>query len=191
MLNYINPETYYYKVFLFFQAIGVLDISNGGVVFVGEQYIFYFKLLLVFISVFCTFLVIDFLYRLMIIRKEELAWEKEQILKSIPVKEDENKRWQKIEQLLVSDNESDSRLAIIEADKMLDELLISLRYKGDSLGERLQSVEKGDMESLDDAWEAHKYRNRIAHEADMQVSEHEAKRIIGLYKKVLQEYKMI
>jgi len=70
-------------------------------------------------------------------------------------------------------------------------LLVILGYQGESLGDRLLSVEKGDMQTLDEAWEAHKYRNRIAHETGMQVTEREARRIIGLFKKVFQEYKFI
>jgi hypothetical protein len=168
-----------------------LDISNGGIVITGDQYVFYLKLLLVFISVFSTFLIVDFLYRIFAIRKEEVTWELDQILKHIPAEENENKRWLTVERLMGSGSESDWKLAIIEADKMLDELLTVLGYQGESLGDRLLSVEKGDMLSLDDAWEAHKYRNKIAHETDFHVPEREAKRIIGLYTKVFREYKFI
>lgn len=189
--NYLNLEFIFYKIFLFFQAIGVVGISGDRVIFTGYRYVFYFKLLLIFISVFCTFLIIDFLYRLFTVRREERAWELEQILKNAPAEENENARWLAVERLLDSDNESDWKLAIIEADKMLDELLLNLGYQGSALGDRLLAVGKGDMLSLDEAWEAHKYRNRIAHETGMQVSEHEAKRIVGMYKKVFQEYKFI
>mgnify|MGYP001560337156 CR=1 FL=1 len=189
--NYLNLEFLFYKIFLFFQAIGVVGISGDRVIFTGYQYIFYFKLLLIFISVFCTFLIIDFLYRLFTVRREERAWELEQILKNAPAGENENARWLAVERLLDSNNESDWKLAIIEADKMLDELLVVLGYQGASLGDRLLAVEKGDMLSLDEAWEAHKYRNRIAHETGMQVTEREAKRIVGLYGKVFREYKFI
>lgn len=189
--NYLNLEFIFYKIFLFFQAIGVVGISGDRVIFVGYQYFFYFKLLLIFISVFCTFLIIDFLYRLFTVRREERAWELEQILKNVPAKENENARWLTVERLLDSDNESDWKLAIIEADKMLDELLVVLGYQGASLGDRLLAVEKGDMQSLDEAWEAHKYRNRIAHETGMQVADREARRIVGLYGRVFREYKFI
>jgi hypothetical protein len=188
---YLNPEFFFYKLFLFLQTIGLFDISGDRVIFTGGQYLFYFKLFLVFISVFGTFLIIDFLYRLFTVRKEEQAWELEQFLKNIPEKENENNRWREVERLLDSDNESDWKLAIVEADKMLDELLVVLGYQGVSLGDRLLAVEKGDMLSLDDAWEAHKYRNKIAHEPGFQVAEREAKRIVGMYKKVFQEYKFI
>jgi len=188
---YLNPEYFFYKVFLFFQTLGLVDIVNNQVVVTGANYIFYFKLLLIFISVFCTFLIIDFLYRLITVRKEERAWELEQVLKNIPAQENGNSRWLAVENLLDSDNDSDWRLAVIEADKMLDELLVVLGYQGESLGDRLLLVEKGDMLSLDEAWEAHKYRNKIAHENAFQVSEYEAKRVVGMYKKVFQEYKFI
>ena len=190
--QFLNLEFLFYKIFLFFQALGILDISGDKVIFTGWQYVFYFKIFLIIVSLFCTFLIIDFLYRTIILGKEKRAWELEQILKNISNKvESKHSHWLEVEQLLDSDNNSDWKLAILEADKILEELLIVLGYQGDSLGDRLMSVEKGDMLALDDAWEAHKYRNRIAHEAGIQMTDREARRIVGLYKKVFQEYKFI
>jgi hypothetical protein len=62
-----------------------------------------------------------------------------------------------------SDNPNDWKLAIIEADIILDESLKEAGYGGTSLGERLRSISPTQLESLDDAWQAHKVRNQIAH----------------------------
>lgn len=188
---FINPQWIFYKIYSFLQFLGVVKVSTGGESLTIGNFLFYFKLLLVFVCVFSTFLIIDFLFRIYIIRRNQTTSELEQLLKSVPAKENENKKWLEVERLVSSDNESDWKLAVIEADKMLDELLVVLGYKGDSLGDRLLSVEKGDVLTLDEAWEAHKYRNKIAHESAMQVSEREAKRIIGLYRKVFLEFKFI
>jgi hypothetical protein len=59
----------------------------------------------------------------------------------------------------------------------LDDLLNKLGYRGESIGEKLKRVAKGDMKSLNDAWEAHKVRNQIAHEgSSVNLSHHEAKK---------------
>ena len=65
-------------------------------------------------------------------------------------------------------------------------------YRGESIGEQLKGVEKSDFTTIDDAWEAHKVRNLIAHEgANFLLSDREAKRVIGLYKNVFQEFHFI
>lgn len=62
-----------------------------------------------------------------------------------------------------TDNPNDWKLAIIEADIILDEVLKEAGYAGGSLGERLKSISPNQLQSLDDAWRAHKVRNQIAH----------------------------
>lgn len=98
-------------------------------------------------------------------------------------------RWQKATEHIVSDNPNDWKQAIIEADIILEDLLTKMGYNGDSIGEKLKKVAKGDMKSLNEAWEAHKVRNQIAHEgSSFTLNHHEAKNVIGMYKKVFEEF---
>lgn len=102
------------------------------------------------------------------------------------------KRWEQVMAHLNSDRESDWRLAVLEADVLLDEMLTNMRYHGDSLGEKLKSVEKSDFVTLDQAWEAHAVRNKIAHEgASFTLTEREARRVIKLYEEVFKEFHYI
>lgn len=103
-----------------------------------------------------------------------------------------NERWDNALAHLNSANASDWRLAIIEADIMLDELLRAQGYHGDSTGEMLKGIEKSDMLTLDVAWEAHKVRNQIAHAgSDYYLTEREAKRVMSLFEQVFREFKII
>ncbi|MDB5254040.1 MAG: protein of unknown function with transrane region [Parcubacteria group bacterium] len=103
-----------------------------------------------------------------------------------------NPKWERVVEHSNSINSADWRLAIIEADIMLDEILIEKGYHGDSLGERLKSIDKSDLLSLDNAWEAHKTRNQIAHlGADFNLSERDTKRTVSLYESVFKEFKVI
>ncbi len=104
----------------------------------------------------------------------------------------ENPKWKKVEEHIDSDNPSDWKLAIIEADIMLGELLEAQGYNGETIGDRLKQIEISDFRTLNEAWEAHKIRNQIAHEgSNFIISEREAKRIIGLFQKVFEEFKYI
>lgn len=54
-------------------------------------------------------------------------------------------------------------LAVIDADKLLDEALKKLHYKGKTMGERLVAAQR-DIRNNDAVWFGHKLRNKIVHE---------------------------
>jgi hypothetical protein len=88
-----------------------------------------------------------------------------------------------------SSNPNDWKLAIIEADIILDDILKQQGYVGSSLGERLKSIGTGELNSLNDAWEAHKIRNRIAHDgADFVLTQRLAEETINRYRRVFTEF---
>ncbi|MDO8594697.1 MAG: hypothetical protein Q7R93_04270 [bacterium] len=102
------------------------------------------------------------------------------------------KRWQRVLAHVNSDRESDWRLAVLEADVLLDEMVTNMGYHGDSLGEKLKAIERSDFTTLDQAWEAHSVRNRIAHEgAAFAFTEREGKRVVKLYEDVFKEFHFI
>ena len=88
-----------------------------------------------------------------------------------------------------SSNPNDWKLAIIEADIILDDILKKQGYAGNSLGERLKSIAPSQLESLQDAWEAHKVRNNIAHQgADFILTQRLAQETITKYQRVFAEF---
>ncbi len=104
----------------------------------------------------------------------------------------EHSRWKRIRELIESGQESDWRAAIIEADIMLDEMLSRLGYLGNSVGDKLKTASPDHFHTLQDAWEAHKVRNDIAHQGTaFQLSPNIAYRTIGHYENVFREFKEI
>jgi hypothetical protein len=100
-----------------------------------------------------------------------------------------NDKWIKVQAHINSDNPAEWRLAILEADIMLGDILEKMGYQGDSIGDKLRGIDKSDFLTLDLAWEAHRVRNQIAHEGtDFLLNEREAKRVIELYRKVFEEF---
>ena len=100
-----------------------------------------------------------------------------------------NEHWLSVIALLDSHNQNDWRQAIIEADIMLDEMLGKMGYDAPSVGEKLKMIEPSDFATLDDAWEAHKVRNRIAHQGkDYGLGQTAARQVIALYEKVFKEF---
>lgn len=102
------------------------------------------------------------------------------------------REWDRIIDLASSDNENDWRQGILEADIVLDKLLDHIGYTGKEVGEKLRSAQIGDFVTLDAAWEAHKIRNRVAHDGlAFSLSRREAIRVLGLYEKVFREFGFI
>lgn len=99
--------------------------------------------------------------------------------------------WQKILEKGKSLDENERKFAIIEADALIDKILALSGYGGENLGERLKNVERGDIESLDDIWEAHKIRNRIAHEANFKLVPETAVLTLSRFEKALKELEYI
>ncbi|MES3031788.1 MAG: hypothetical protein V4699_00925 [Patescibacteria group bacterium] len=103
-----------------------------------------------------------------------------------------NKKWIKTLGYLFSQHHSDWKLAIIEADSMLEELLNQLGFTGATLGDKLKSTTQDKFHGLTSAWEVHTIRNRIAHEGtSFELSQHEAKRVIALYERIFREFGFI
>lgn len=103
-----------------------------------------------------------------------------------------NPRWEHIKSLIDTENSSDWRTAIVEADIMLDDMLTKQGYTGASISEKLKQVERADFNTLQDAWEAHKVRNQIAHEGStFDLSDTLARRTIARYENVFREFEML
>lgn len=109
-----------------------------------------------------------------------------------PAKEYVNPKWLRVLEHINSPNSGDWKLAILEADIMLHDMLDKMGYHGATIGDKLKSIEPSDFTSLQEAWEAHKIRNSIAHEgSDYAVNKPEAERVVKLFKKVFEEFKYI
>lgn len=96
-------------------------------------------------------------------------------------------KWEEILSHIGSSKEAEWKFAVIEADKLIDDLLKSAGYPGETMGERLMSIEKGQILNLEGLWEAHKIRNKLAHDVNYFLRYSEARRAIQVYEAVLRE----
>lgn len=100
-------------------------------------------------------------------------------------------RWQAVMARMESPHEADWKLAVIDADKLVDDALARSGYAGDSFGDRLMNIDAGALASLDGLWWAHKVRNRLAHEMDYFLRYTEARQAMGYYEQTLQELNLV
>lgn len=101
----------------------------------------------------------------------------------------EHSRWQHVLQLIESAHVNDWRQAIIEADIILYDALEHDGYQGQTVAEKLKQVSAGRLSSIQEAWDAHKVRNEIAHQGSaFELTDQLAYRTIKQYETVLREF---
>lgn len=191
--QYYNPAFWFAKMESFFYSITSL-LSSREVIHT------YYFLLFVF-GTFFTMLIMYCAVRLVELRRKEHAHlhheleeykhhqrerEKKQ---AASTSSGVNPRWTQTLTYLFSKNPNDWKLAVMEADSMLDALLDQLGFQGENLGEKLKNAPPDKFRDLAIAWEAHTVRNRIAHEgAAFLLTEKESRRIIALYERIFRDY---
>lgn len=95
-------------------------------------------------------------------------------------------KWLAIEQSLVRDQPASAHLAILNADKLVDQALKERGVRGETMGERMKAA-KTTWSNRNSIWEAHKLRNQIAHETDASVSYDQARRALAGFKQALKD----
>ena len=94
--------------------------------------------------------------------------------------------WKQIEDSLNGGNKVMYQMAVLSADKLLDQAMRDLNIPGETMGDRLKSANNR-FSSVDDVWSAHKLRNRIAHESDVDLNLVGTKKALSSFKKALKD----
>lgn len=144
------------------------------------------KLILIIVSI-----LIGILIAMVVVKINKLVGTKINLIKELlppsPATSGLNARWDEIERHINSTREAEWKFAVIEADKLTDDLLKGAGFPGDTMGERLINIQPGQLITLQNLWEAHKIRNRLVHDTNYFLRYTEAKRAVGLYEKTLKE----
>lgn len=166
-------------------------VSLGGILaFLGALWSFYTILAYIFVVILLVLYVYASMQKnLYLGLQTQQLRDMEKLYDELHGRSPHNNRLQDILEHSASENPSDWKLAIIEADIMLDDLLKQRGYIGNSLGERLKSTSSDQLKTLNDAWDAHKIRNRIAHDgADFVLTSRIAQETIARYQRVFAEF---
>lgn len=194
--KWFNPDYLFNQGLEFFRQLFSYTVS-AETISIYHTILFFFSLFFLTVISYCT-------VRMFEIRRKEHKHLQHEIAeyahrqKELEKKRQEgeevskNPRWIKTLSYLFSQHASDWKLAVIEADSMLEDLMGQLGFKGENLGEKLKGATQDKFHNLTSAWEVHTIRNRIAHEgAVFELSQHEAKRAIALYEQIFREYGFI
>lgn len=97
------------------------------------------------------------------------------------------KPWNKILQRLETGDESHYKLAIVEADDLVDAILKRMGYAGEDLGERLSHLSPAILPSIKEVEVAHQIRNHIVHDPDYRLTLDEARKTLEKYEAALRD----
>jgi hypothetical protein len=95
-------------------------------------------------------------------------------------------RWLEIENSIDRNNMAACHLAILSADKLLDQALKDRHFAGEKMAERMKAADKK-WTKANHVWAAHKIRNRLAHEPDVKISYELTLQSLGAFKQALKD----
>lgn len=193
--KFLDPQYLFNNIVEFFrQLFHYIYIYRGEIINISNLILFVLAVFFISLIAYCA-------VRLFEIRAKERKHLEHEIAeyahhqaerqKKIEIGEgvSKNEKWRAVLNHLLEANMSDWKLAILEADAMLDNLLDQLGFVGENMSDKLKSADPAKFRSLVTAWEVHTIRNRIAHEGGaFELSLHETKRVVALYEQIFREY---
>jgi hypothetical protein len=99
-------------------------------------------------------------------------------------------RWEAIKKRLENQEEKEFKIAIIEADEMIGDLVKRMGYPGENLGEVFKSIPETQIESIAKVSKAHEIKNRIIHDENFPISLGLARETLGYYEEFLDEFEV-
>lgn len=99
--------------------------------------------------------------------------------------------WAKVQNKLREPTPDSLRLAIIEADGVVDEVLKRMGLPGETFADRLGRLNPEHYVTLDKLWDAHRVRNNLVHTPEFHVSTARAEEAIAAYEAFLKDAKAL
>ena len=146
----------------------------------------------IFLAIYITVLIVDIIL-IIIVHTPGMYLRVLQTGSDVPIahKDKMQKRWEKLKARLQSRNEAQYKVAVLEADKIADEILMKVGYPGSNMGERLEGINTSQLEMIAELKKAHEVRNQIVHQADFSIDHKTAEEVIGVYQSMLETLEFI
>lgn len=96
-------------------------------------------------------------------------------------------RWNSIAHMFKSQDPTAWRMAVIDADAMLEDLVTQMGFQGQHFGEKLRQMQQSDVPWVQSAWDVHLLRNKLAHEGSRYpLNNREAYQAFKVYESIFQ-----
>lgn len=163
------------------------QIADYGYGIDWDAYFATFKAFMIFASIVLGFLFAIVVYKLRSVIQADIQQIASELSPPTEGKTIYDNKWQEIKEHLDSTNSSEWKFAIVEADKLVDEILKQAGYEGETMGERLLMIKQGDVPNINGLWTAHKLRNQLVHQVDFDLYHAQAIEAIRAFELVLRD----
>lgn len=99
--------------------------------------------------------------------------------------------WNQIIRRMRTDEMANWKAAVLEADRLMDDLLTGAGYRYPNADERFKEIKPEELSNAAQIQEAHRLRNRVAQEPDFAVTKEQTLEILRVYKKAFQEFGLL
>ncbi len=99
--------------------------------------------------------------------------------------------WRKIVKKMRSEDPMQWKVAILETDKIFDDMIRAAGFRATVTDERFKQITPEFVANFDEIIAAHKTRNRCAQEPDFMLTKEEAIQTLRAYKKAFQEFGLL
>jgi hypothetical protein len=96
-------------------------------------------------------------------------------------------RWEKVTRKFALGTPEGLALALIEADKVVDDVLKSLGLEGQHMADRLGQLSPDELKTFSRVWRAHRLRNEVVHSPDFYLTSADAERALDDFESFLKE----
>ncbi|MCR4328590.1 MAG: hypothetical protein NUV53_03685 [Patescibacteria group bacterium] len=100
-------------------------------------------------------------------------------------------RWEEVLKRMAIQTSDSMRLAILEADALVDSILKELGFEGDHMADRLAKITPESLLCIDRLWRAHRLRNELVHTPDYTIETEKAQQTIEDYESFMKEIKIL
>ena len=183
--KYLNLEYLFDQFFLLLKKLLAL------IIYLFKQ-LGNFRTASIVISVILIIIMGIILYRLILLRKKRKITAPIRLLAEEGEPKARSSKWGIVKEKINSQNPSDWKMAVIEADSILDDIFEKIGFKGEGLGEKLKSVEPSGFDNLQKIWDAHQVRKKITlAPTGFELTQGEAKAAVDNYEKALKELRYL
>lgn len=101
------------------------------------------------------------------------------------------RNWEKVKEKAETREQVQIKVAIIEADDLINDLIRRMAFPGVDTTERLAGINSGQIENIEDLKKAHSVRNRIVHDEKFIITKEQADETMSAYENFLKYHEVL
>lgn len=165
-------------------------VYGQGISFIMTLWNSPFFVFIKFLLAIYTFVLLADLIMLLILRGMGQDIRKDLYGADMPVahKKTTTKQWLSVEKHLSGHSSQDWKIAVLEADKIVEDILHKVGFAGENFRERIENVPPDSLEKREELLRAHSIRNAIIKDPHYALEKEEARETVQIYEEFLKDW---